>query len=210
MNCVSNGPGNGLSPVRCQGISWINADLLSSLPLGTNFSENLITILAFSFKKMWLKTSTAKWWSFCLEGNELMTFVRTIYSDTIPLRQTTVPIPLRQTTVQNTTFLNFILPKDPSYPRRHDCRWYQPSGDTRQTVQGPRTKGPGTKESRAGSTDTVHYIARNVNLIFMTLKQDRNNRKRRSYSIMTEKYLCLIEISSMSLNKIILDDLYVN
>ena len=31
--------GNGLSPVRCQAITWTNTDLLSIGPLGTNFSD---------------------------------------------------------------------------------------------------------------------------------------------------------------------------
>ena len=54
VNWVSIGSGNGLSPVRCQAITWTNAYLLSSGPLGTNFNEILITILTFSLKKcMW-------------------------------------------------------------------------------------------------------------------------------------------------------------
>ena len=36
---VSIGSGNGLSPVRRQAITWINTDLLSIGPLGTNLSE---------------------------------------------------------------------------------------------------------------------------------------------------------------------------
>ena len=42
VNWVSTGLGNGLSPVRCQAITWTNADLLSIEPLGTNFSESRI------------------------------------------------------------------------------------------------------------------------------------------------------------------------
>ena len=42
--------------------------------LGTNFSEILIEILKFSFKKMHLKISSAKWWPFCLGLNVLMGF----------------------------------------------------------------------------------------------------------------------------------------
>ena len=41
--------------------------------LGTNFSEFLVEILIFSFKKMRLKVSSAKRRSFCLGLNELMT-----------------------------------------------------------------------------------------------------------------------------------------
>ena len=62
--CVGNltiiGPNNGLSPGRRQAIIWTNAGLLLIGPLGTNFSEILIGIQTFSFKKMHLKMSSAK------------------------------------------------------------------------------------------------------------------------------------------------------
>ena len=57
---------NGLSPDRHQAIIWTNAGLLLIGPLGTNFSEILIEILTFSFKKMRLKVSFAKRRPFCL------------------------------------------------------------------------------------------------------------------------------------------------
>ena len=64
--CVSKltiiGSYNGLSPDRRQAIIWSNAGLLLIRPLGTNFSEILIEILTFSFKKMHLKVSSAKRW----------------------------------------------------------------------------------------------------------------------------------------------------
>ena len=62
---------NGLSPDRRQAIIWTNAGLLLIGPLGTNFSEILIKILAFSFKKMRLKVSSAKRRPFCLGLNVL-------------------------------------------------------------------------------------------------------------------------------------------
>ena len=40
------------SPDRRQAIIWSNAGILLIRPLGTNFSENLIEILAFSFNNM--------------------------------------------------------------------------------------------------------------------------------------------------------------
>ena len=46
---------NGLSPGRRQAIIWTNAGMLLIGPLGTNFSEILIKIHTFSFKKMYLK-----------------------------------------------------------------------------------------------------------------------------------------------------------
>ena len=55
------GSDNGLSPVRRQAIIWTNAGILLIRPLGTNFSEILIGIQTFSFKKMHLKMSSAKW-----------------------------------------------------------------------------------------------------------------------------------------------------
>ena len=73
--CVSKltiiGSDNGLSPDRRQAIIWTNAGLLLIGPLGTNFSEILIEILTFSFKKMRLKVSSAKRRPFCLRLNVL-------------------------------------------------------------------------------------------------------------------------------------------
>ena len=66
------GSDNGLSPDRRQAIIWTNAGLLLIGPLGTNFSEILIELLVFSFKKMRLKVSSAKRRPFCLDLNVLM------------------------------------------------------------------------------------------------------------------------------------------
>ena len=75
--CVSRltitGSDNGLSPGRRQGIIWTNAGILLIGLSGTNFSENLIEILTFSFTKMRLKVSSAKWLPFCLGLNVLTT-----------------------------------------------------------------------------------------------------------------------------------------
>ena len=65
------GSDNGLSPGRCQAIIWTNAGMLLIRPLGTNFSEILIEIHTFSFKKLHLKMSSGKWWPFCLGLNVL-------------------------------------------------------------------------------------------------------------------------------------------
>ena len=68
--CVSKlaiiGSDNGLSPGRRQAIIGTNAGLLLIGPLGRNFSEILIKIHTFSFKKMHLKMSSEKWRPFCL------------------------------------------------------------------------------------------------------------------------------------------------
>ena len=55
------GSDNGLSPERRQAIIWTNAGILLIGTLGTNFTEILIGIQTFSFKKMHLKMSSAKW-----------------------------------------------------------------------------------------------------------------------------------------------------
>ena len=60
------GSDNGLSPGRRQAIIWTNAGILLIGPIGTNFSEILIGIQTFSFKKMHLKMSSAKLRPFCL------------------------------------------------------------------------------------------------------------------------------------------------
>ena len=62
---------NGLSPGRRQAIIWTNAGVLLIGPLRTNFSEILIGIQTFSFKKMYLKMSSAKWRPFYLGLNVL-------------------------------------------------------------------------------------------------------------------------------------------
>ena len=73
--CVSKltiiGSDNGLSPGRRQAIIWTNARILLIRPLGTNFNEILLEILAFSFIKMRLKVTSAKWRPFCLGLNVL-------------------------------------------------------------------------------------------------------------------------------------------
>ena len=71
--CVSKiitiGSDNGLSPDRRQAIIGTNAGILLIGPWGTNFSEISIGIQTFSFKKMHLKMSSAKWRPFCLGLN---------------------------------------------------------------------------------------------------------------------------------------------
>ena len=68
---TSIGSDNGLSPGWGQAISWTNAGLLLIGTLATKFSEILIKILTFSFKKMWLKVLSAKSRPCCLGFNVL-------------------------------------------------------------------------------------------------------------------------------------------
>ena len=64
------GADNGLSPGRRQAMVWTNAEILLMGPLGTNFIEILIGIHPFSFKKLHLKMSSAKWRLFCIDLSE--------------------------------------------------------------------------------------------------------------------------------------------
>ena len=57
---IINGSDNGLSPGRRQAIIWTSAGILLIGPLGTNFSEILMGIQTFSFKKMRLEMSSTK------------------------------------------------------------------------------------------------------------------------------------------------------
>ena len=65
---------NGLSPGRRQAIIWTSAGILLLGPSGTNFSEILVEIITFSFKKMRLKVSSAKWWPCCFGLNVLTAY----------------------------------------------------------------------------------------------------------------------------------------
>ena len=77
--CVSKiiimGSDNGLSPGRRQAIIWTNAGILLIGPLGTNFSEVLIGIWIFPFKKMHSNMSSAKRRPFCLDLNVLIDMI---------------------------------------------------------------------------------------------------------------------------------------
>ena len=70
-NVTIIGSDNGLSPGRRQAFIWTNVGLLSIATLGTNFSEILIEIQTFSYKKMHLIISSGKWRPFCLGLNVL-------------------------------------------------------------------------------------------------------------------------------------------
>ena len=55
----------GLLPGRHQAITLTNAGMVLIRPLGKKISEIFIEIQTFPFKKMHLKTSSAKWRPFC-------------------------------------------------------------------------------------------------------------------------------------------------
>ena len=74
-NCISKltaiGSDNGLPPGRRQAIIWTNDGIFLIGILGTNFSEILIEIYTFSFKKKHFKMSSVKGWPFCIGLNVL-------------------------------------------------------------------------------------------------------------------------------------------
>ena len=75
-----------LLPGQCQAIIWISAGILLVGSLGINVSEILIEIHTFSFKKINLKLSSAKWWPFCLSlsvlwGNHNAWSIQVIFSE---------------------------------------------------------------------------------------------------------------------------------
>ena len=76
------GSDNGLSPGRRQAITWTNGVIMSIGPVGTNFSDILISIHTFSFEKMHLKRWSAKCRQFCLGLNVLYVdaLIMSIYS----------------------------------------------------------------------------------------------------------------------------------
>ena len=74
---------NGLSPERRQAIIWTNTGILLIGDLGTNYSEIFIEIDIFSFKKMHLKISSAKWCPSRLGLNVLKLCYRRIWDDTV-------------------------------------------------------------------------------------------------------------------------------
>ena len=73
--CVSKlstiGSDNGLTPGWRQAIIWTNGETLLSRTFGTNFNEISSEIHTFSFKKMHLEMSSAKWRPFCLGEDEV-------------------------------------------------------------------------------------------------------------------------------------------
>ena len=100
--CIGNlsiiGSDNGLSPGRRQAITWTNVGILLIGPLGTNFSEILIEIHTFLFKKVHLKMSSGKWRPFCLCLNVLMTLLICCVMKCYSLLSDSFPFPVfRQT-----------------------------------------------------------------------------------------------------------------
>ena len=90
--CVSkltiNGSDNGFSPSRRPAIIWTSAGKLLMWPLGTNFSEILIEIHAFSFKKNTLQYVVRKMAAILSRPQ----FVEILYSVNEILKQVLLPV----------------------------------------------------------------------------------------------------------------------
>ena len=71
VNYANIGSDYGLSPSWCQAIIWTNTVILLIGPWVRNFSEILIQICTFSFRKMHVKMLSGKWWLFWLGLNVL-------------------------------------------------------------------------------------------------------------------------------------------
>ena len=90
--CVSKLPiidsYNGLSPGRRQAIIWTNAGILLIGGLGTKFSEILIEIYTFSFKKMkfenvWTMAAILSGPQYVKDSKESQTYIHVDYMDSI-------------------------------------------------------------------------------------------------------------------------------
>ena len=71
VNWVSTGSDNGFPPLWRQAITWTNVEFLPIGPLGAHLSEIWIKMQNFSFMKMPLKFSSAKWRPFWPGGDKL-------------------------------------------------------------------------------------------------------------------------------------------
>ena len=72
------GSDNGFSPGRLQAIIWNNAGIFLIWTLRTNFSEILVKMHIYSFKKTHLKMPSAKYRSFCLSLNNCRSIFQNI------------------------------------------------------------------------------------------------------------------------------------
>ena len=82
VNYTIIGSDNGLLPGRHQAIIWTNAGISITRPLRTNFSDILIEIYTFSFKKMHSKILSEKCWPLCLGLNVSMLQWETLHKAT--------------------------------------------------------------------------------------------------------------------------------
>ena len=110
---------NDLSPGRRQAIIWANVGILLIGPLETNFSEILIAIEAFSFKKMHLKILSAKCRPFCLGLNVLSHWNMNAWKWT----SSNVIISMVLYNTGNSSVLAMELPQSSGKPSICDVAW---------------------------------------------------------------------------------------
>ena len=113
---TSIGSDNGLSPNWHKAIIWTSGESLLIRSFGTNLSENLIEIHTFSFKKIYLKMSSGKWWPFILSRPQCV--LMKSYFALPALRRSPTQNPLRRllfsyfAVILNSRSL-WLLPQDP-------------------------------------------------------------------------------------------------
>ena len=106
------GSDNGLSPGRRQAIIWIIAGILLTRPLGTNYSEIIIEIYTFSFKKMHLKLSSGNWQPFC-PGLNVLKIKFTSFSHAAPSSVRNITVSM---TESGDVYVHWNEPSDLSGP----------------------------------------------------------------------------------------------
>ena len=121
--CVSKltiiGSDNGLSPDRRQAIIWTNTGILLIRSIGTNFSEILSEIHAFSLNKMHFKMSSDKWRPFCLGLNVLIQDISVgMWSKIFRRFSCSLPVSTRQKSLWN--YIN-IWNYSKSFYKTHIC-----------------------------------------------------------------------------------------
>ena len=120
------GSDNGLSPGRRQTITWTNVGILLIGPLGTNFSEILIGIETFSFRKKHLKMSSAKLRPFCLGLNVLkwkISTIMTLWHGNACLCGGKAPVPTLRAINAECCF--FIVGLNDFLNKQSSCRWLE-------------------------------------------------------------------------------------
>ena len=116
------GSDNGLSSSRRQAIIGTTAGILLIRPLGKKFSEILSEILTFSFKKMRLKVSSAKWRPCCLG---LYVLISLTMQDFRKERQVCYPKLKRLRHTYHIIETCSTILKWFDYEKHNVCHWYQ-------------------------------------------------------------------------------------
>ena len=183
--CVGNltiiGSDNGLSPGRRQAIIWTNVGILLTGRLGTNFSEIWTEIKAFSFKKMYLKVSSAKWRLFRLGLNELNTCVCVFYAVSLMWRQDIVSPSFGPTPLSGTTLVimaGLVIGHPSWWPLRTPETWWQDPWPSLSIVNTPRVQymwdvqRKETLPPRVTSTTNLNEVGQPVDTVRLQIRRD--------------------------------------